>query len=111
METLARRFPGRLMRVIWEVRYVWQAPMRLWLIMMTVPFPHPDSTIPLSVTPRATFDAPASVITRAIRSFPNGSAGGLDKLQPQHLKDLLASVDDIEESPFVSALAGELQLV
>ncbi len=60
---------------------------------------HSDSTIPSSVTPRATFDVPASVITRAIRSFPNGSAGGLDKLQPQHLKDLLASVDDIEESP------------
>ncbi len=72
---------------------------------------HPDSTIPSSVTPRATFDILASVISRTIRSFPNGSAGGLDKLQLQHLKDLLASVDDIEESPFVSALVAFATLV
>ena len=28
-------------------------------------------------------------IRRAISSFPNGSAGGLDGIRPQHLKDLL----------------------
>jgi len=30
----------------------------------------------------------AAEILKAVRSFPNGSAGGIDGLRPQHLKDL-----------------------
>ena len=30
-------------------------------------------------------------IAQAIKSFPNGSAGGPDGLRPQHLKDLIAT--------------------
>jgi hypothetical protein len=33
-------------------------------------------------------------VTDAIRSFPSGSAGGPDGLRPQHLKDLLSTVQD-----------------
>ena len=39
----------------------------------------------------------------AIWSFPNGSAGGPDKLRPQHLKDLAQGVEIPEESPFLRA--------
>jgi hypothetical protein len=31
-------------------------------------------------------------VTKAIASFPNGSAGGLDAIRPQHLKDLTSDV-------------------
>jgi hypothetical protein len=31
-------------------------------------------------------------VTKAIESFPNGSAGGLDAIRPQHLKDLTSDV-------------------
>ena len=68
-------------------------------------------TIPDSVEPAVSFEVSSSVIARAIKSFPNGSAGGLDRLRPQHLKDLLASIDDVDESAFVSALAAFTTLV
>ena len=29
-----------------------------------------------------------SMISAAVKSFPNGSAGGVDGLRPQHLKDV-----------------------
>ena len=51
-------------------------------------------------------------VCHAIRSFPCSSAGGPDKLRPQHLKDLLqhVGVDDLE-SPFLSALVAFCNLV
>ena len=39
-----------------------------------------------------------------INSFPNGSAGGPDRLQPQHLKDMTANVVDPDDSPLLSSL-------
>ena len=53
------------------------------------PPPHPDSHLPpmpedSSLSPSISEEA----MVKAIRSFPNGSAGGPDGLSPQHLKDL-----------------------
>ena len=42
---------------------------------------------------------------RAIRSFPNGSAGGPCRLRPQHLKDMLQSCGDDPEAPLLNSLA------
>ena len=47
----------------------------------------------------------------AIRSFPNGSAGGPDRLKPQHLKDMVQGVDIAEDSPFLCALTEFCNLV
>jgi hypothetical protein len=33
-------------------------------------------------------------ITEAIKSFPNGSAGVLDQLRPQHLKEMTSALTD-----------------
>ena len=54
-------------------------------------------------------------VVQAIRSFPCGSAGGPDKLRPQHLKDLLQHAqhvrDEDPENPLLSALADFCNLV
>ena len=49
-----------------------------------IEFPEPpnDSSKVLSVS--------CAVVTRAIRSFKAGSAGGLDRLRPQHFKELIS---------------------
>lgn len=56
-----------------------------------LPFP-PSSETPLRIDEEDTF--------LSIRSFPNGSAGGLDAVTPQHLKDLT--------DPFVGAAGKSL---
>ena len=48
----------------------------------------------------SSFEVTAGAIIRAIRSCPNGSAGGPDKLRPQHLKDMLVNVEDVVLSHF-----------
>ena len=57
------------------------------------PPPHPHSQIPPpppeDSTPSTTISVEA--VTKAILSFPNGSAGGPDGLSPQHLKDLISA--------------------
>ena len=54
------------------------------------PGPPPDSAVPPPSQP-----IPAQVneldVAQAIRFFPNGSAGGPDRLRPQHIKDMLQS--------------------
>ena len=54
------------------------------------PSPHPDSVIPpLQVQFQSiSISVTKEDIIRAVRSFPNGSAGGPDGLRPQHLKDV-----------------------
>ena len=47
----------------------------------------------------------------AIRSFPKGSAGGPDRLKPQHLKDMVQGVEIAEDSPFLCALTEFCNLV
>ena len=70
-----------------------------------VPSQLPDVSLPECVVS-------SKEVCHAIRSFPCGSAGGPDKLRPQHLKDLLqhVGVDDLE-SPFLSALVAFCNLV
>ena len=75
------------------------------------PAPHPNTYIP-PPPPTPDFpELPAGVLMAAIRSFPNGSAGGPDKLKPQHLKDLVQDVKPGEVSPFLCALTSFCTLV
>ena len=48
---------------------------------------------------------------QAIRSFPNGSGGGLDGLRPQHLKDLVGSGGREHESRLLKSLTHFVNLV
>ena len=65
--------------------------------------PAPDLSVPL-------LSVSAEDVAQAIRSFPNGSAGGPDGLRPQHLKDMTTS--SIAEPPsLLSALASFSNLV
>ena len=50
-------------------------------------------------------------VARAIRSFPNGSAGGPDGLRPQHLKDLISPSANAGGQSLLAALASFLELV
>ena len=76
------------------------------------PPPPTDTCIPPPPSPEA-FSIqvlPNDVLT-AIKSFPNCSSGGPDKLQPQHLKDMVLGLDDPLESPILSALTEFCSLV
>ena len=73
------------------------------------PVTHPDTVIPPTPNPIPVQVDPVSV-ARAIRSFPSGSAGGPDRLRPQHLKDLLQTAGD-EDSRFQQSLASFCALV
>ncbi|GAV08661.1 hypothetical protein RvY_18323 [Ramazzottius varieornatus] len=44
-------------------------------------------------------------VVAAVRSFPNGSAGGLDGLRPQHIKDMLAGASNGATVALAEALA------
>ena len=65
--------------------------------------PHCDTVIPPPPGPYPLQVEPMSV-ARAVRSFPNGSAGGPDRLRPQHLKDMLQAAG--EGSRFLQSLAS-----
>ena len=56
---------------------------------------HPPCPVDRRLPPQVSACPPISVlpteVSRAIRSFPSGSAGGPDGLRPQYLKDLLAT--------------------
>ena len=73
------------------------------------PVPHPDTVIPPTPNPIPVQVDPVSV-ARAIISFPSGSAGGPDRLRPQHLKDFLQTAGD-EDSQFLQSLASFCALV
>ena len=57
------------------------------------------------------FEISQQDIARAIRSFPCGSAGGPDRLRPQHLKDLVQLREDTSENQLLSALVDFCYLV
>ena len=76
------------------------------------PLPHPDCSIPpVPLVSSGCLEVTAGAVVRAIKSFPNSSAGGFDRLRPQHLKDLLTIVGDVEDSPLISALIAFCTLV
>ena len=56
------------------------------------PSSHPDSSIPPPNVSNSISVSEGDVV-RVIRFFPNGSAGGPDGLMPQHLKDMIASIN------------------
>ena len=77
--------------------------------------PHPhhaSSIIPLAET---TGLPPITVseeeIVRAIRSFPNDSAGGPDGLRPQHLKDMTGPITNCGAQALTSALSRFVTVV
>ena len=76
------------------------------------PPPHPHSRIPQfpkdSVV-LSSFVSVEEVIKKAIKSFPNGSAGGPDGLRPQHLKDMVGQTGGSHD--LLTALANFLTLV
>ena len=80
----------------------------LILVMIPIPSPHPDTCIPPPAptddTDEGFFDVSTNAIVQAIRSFPNGSAGGPCRLHPQHLKDMLQSCGDDPEAQSPSHL-------
>ena len=67
------------------------------------PPPSPDHDVPFQIS----MDA----VRAAIASFPNGSAAGPDKLQPQHLKDMISSFSNSSDSPLLAALVDFCSLV
>ena len=75
------------------------------------PAPHPDSSIPSPpMTASNHFVVEEAAVARAMKSFPNGSSGGPDKLRPQHLKDMIQGFGE-EVSPLLSSLAAFCSLV
>ena len=75
--------------------------------------PHPDSVIvPLHVDLQPpSISVNEDDIVRAIRSFPNGSAGGPDGLKPQQLKDMFGpSAVDCSQA-LLPALISFIELV
>ena len=72
------------------------------------PVPHCDTVIPPPPSP-CPLQIDLMSVAHAIRSFPNGSAGGPDLLRPQHLKDMLQVAG--EDSRFLQSLASFCTLV
>ena len=57
------------------------------------PSPHSNTCIPSASPTPTSFQVSSEMIMAAIQSFLNGSAGGPDKIMPQHLKDLVQNVE------------------
>ena len=74
---------------------------------------HPDSIFPPLQEDFLSNSISASDedIIKAIRSFPNGSAGGPDGLRPQHLKDMIDSSADGGCQVLLPALTSFVELV
>ena len=77
------------------------------------PSPHPNTCIPPLPQDSVAHTVSMSVeeVAKAIRSFPNGSAGGPDGLRPQHLKDMVGLSTTGRGHSLLSALATFLSLV
>ena len=46
-------------------------------------------------------------VINAIRSFPNGSSGGITRLRPQHLKDALRTDAGDQHDPLLKCLTAQ----
>ena len=106
-------FKGAIQRMCWQTVMKKRAQLSRQSILLPTPthtFPRPlQHPISSSCQPRSLW--PAAVVMAAIRSFPNGSTGGPDKLKPQYLKDLVQDVKPGEVSPFLCALTSFCTLV
>ena len=75
------------------------------------PAPHPDTQIPPApLEPSCTLTVSEEEVARAVRSFPNGSAGGPDGLRPQHLKDMIGPSAGVGGSLLLRALTSFINL-
>jgi hypothetical protein len=63
------------------------------------------------VSPDSHLEVTSSVVTRAIYSFPAGSAGGPDGLRPQHFKDIITSPYREGSFDLISVLTDFVNLV
>ena len=75
------------------------------------PAPHPQSSIPQPPERLSFPPVTEGEIAQAIKSFPNGSAGGPDGLRPQHLKDLIATGAGVGCEALLCALVPFIELV
>ena len=76
------------------------------------PASHPDSSIPpLPLDVAHTASVSIEEVAKAIRSFPNDSAGGPDGLRPQHLKKLVGPATSGGGHSLLSALASFVTLI
>ena len=75
------------------------------------PAQHLDSSFPIAPSQSAGIEVSGDDMIRAINSFPAGSAGGPDGLQPQHFKDLIAPGADDSRQALVPALVSFTELV
>ena len=75
------------------------------------PPPHPNTRIPPLPKELATISVSEEDVVHAIRSFPNGSAGGPDGLRPQHLKDLIGASAERDGKQFLRALTSFINLI
>ena len=67
--------------------------------------PAPNDRRPYEVTSNAEgLSTSAADVYRSVRTFPNGSAGGISMWRPQHLKDCLPREDGEHDSPMLTAL-------
>ena len=70
------------------------------------PAPHPDSDIPSLLEAHSHLTVSEEEVALAIRSFPNGSAGGPDGLRPQHLKDMIGASAEVGGTALLSSLTA-----
>ena len=76
------------------------------------PAPRPDTKIPMPPdAPNIPLPIAEEKVTKAVRSFPNGSAGGPDGLRPQHLKDLISVSAERGGRDLLSALTNFTNIV
>ena len=77
------------------------------------PAPPPDSAIPPAALPTSitTFIVFVDEIVQAIRTFPCGSAGGLDGLRSQHLKDMIGPGSGAGAKSLLPTLVAFVSLV
>ena len=78
---------------------------------------HPPKTSSISASPSSSttldlqYHTVESEVLKAIRSFPNGSGGGLYGLRPQHLTDLVGGGNREHESSLLKSLTLYVNLV
>ena len=78
------------------------------------PAPHPDSSMPPppdSHEPEGGLVVSEGAVAHAIRSFPNGSAGGPDGLRPQQLLDLTSASAGMRRQRLLRALTAFTNLL
>lgn len=71
---------------------------------------HPEEQESPNFPPPPFADITMKEIENAIRSFPNGSSGGFDGLQPQHLKDMMNGTSEQSINNFLTTMSQLLTL-